>query len=360
MYSNDYRDYKAICNLIMEKLERNDSAGDIAFLIERVKGTIEAAEENRDSFEDLDIYLGCLLDTFKQLVHAAYSENCDSWVRIPRKLPPERAEEEERLLSLDKIDFDFAEKYFKPLCIALCENVIQFQDRCRAENSEDAVQNVAKLRKSLDDVLHDFKIFKERLLKIETKVKEIILEPWLSQKGKNEKPIKYLLVNAATRVSDIFRGEDTISASIIDLDRPHWFDEESRHVLFVYDADVNNIVGMFPKDSSTFYDNEGFESADATLAQLLAYDGLTGKKRLRCNYTGYRPAYPLDQIVGTNDGQKTEVAEVVLNSNAHPTAIIVVLDERADYNLDDAKAYKQLFPETKIYALQRVKLTELN
>ena len=55
MYSNDYRDYKAICNLIMEKLERNDSAEDIAFLIERVKGTIEAAEENRDSFEDLDI-----------------------------------------------------------------------------------------------------------------------------------------------------------------------------------------------------------------------------------------------------------------------------------------------------------------
>ena len=358
MYEEDYRDYKAVCNLIMEKLERSESRCDFGFLIEKVKGTIEAAEENRESFKDLDTYLDHLLDAFKQLVHVAYSKNCDSWARNPRELPPERAEEEKRLCSLDKIGPDFAEDYFKPLCLALCENVIQFQDRWRAENAADAVQNVAVLRKNLDNALHDFKIFKERLLKLETLVKEVVLEPWLNQK--EGEPARYLLVNAATRVSDVFRGEDTVSASIIDVDRPHWYGEENRHVLFVYDADVNNVVGMFPADSSTFYDHECCESVDAALAQLLAYDGLTGKKRLRCNWTGYRPAYPLDQIVSSKDGNETKVSEVVLNCNARPTAIIVVLDEKADCNLNDARAYKQLFPETKIYTLQRVSLTEID
>lgn len=335
----------------MRNLKSELEHSHLDFLIERITGTLEAAEEERKvinavgSLHTLDEYYDGLLDAYKNLVKAAYPAafNSCKYKCSLDLLDPYEKSQIKQLLEINQIDHNFVKDYFLSLCDKLCGH-FTCRNVLKGYSLDDAMQIES-------DILFAMRCFKNRLSELEAVVRKAILQPY--SKATSVKDSNLLLVNSAERVADVFRNVDVISASVLNLDDPHWYQENSRNVLFVYEPKAEDVLGMFPADSSTHF--RDISSIEIALVQLLSDDGLDGSRSLSCNWTDFRPAYHLDTIVNNSDN----VSEVLLKRDAKPIGIIVRLRDGSNHDLRDALAYKQMFPDVKIYILQDNELNEV-
>lgn len=153
---------------------------------------------------------------------------------------------------------------------------------------------------------------------------------------------KYLLVNAAEKVQHVFKGSPTISASVLSVKDPHWYQEDSRPFLFVYAVkDWDDLIGMFKVDSSTYYSK--VETFGSALLELLLPLDVGVDKILGANVTGFRPAYPLRELLP----EESNIAEVVLKGSVKPQALVVTDASK----LHSALAYHELFPNVGLWLM---------
>lgn len=344
----DLRDYEAAYKIMFEKL-KTEYYGAAVYLEHRVGGALQAARE----IENTESLIESLLDIFKDIRKDIYAKELvvmhgckigeeisrSRLLAVQRMLQITNPDEMFDRVNLEVLFTDLVERFFTTKGskeVFLLESINSIQDELNGQHYK--------------YLLHDLNIFKYRLQKLETRIKESMLAQWYEQESKLGKRSMYLLVNSATKVSDVLRRDDTISASVMDVEHPYWYQQESRSVLFVYRPKAEQVLGMFPFDSSTAY-VEDYNSVSDALIQLLVSDGLQGKRRLMCNSSGFRPAYSLESLVNKKDN----VSEVLLKGECEPVGILLT-NER---DIKDALAYKQLVPSITLWKLVDGKLKAL-
>lgn len=319
------------------------------YLEQRIIGTLQAAKEVDGTESKIKDFLELFYDIRKyvyMLERSKFSDYGDADVdtRMPEDLRTVK-----KILKTKEPEDVFERKSLENLLTALAERFLiprkLFDFWSVVKAMESPKFEMDKLECKL--MLNDLKNFKKQLQELEAQIKESVLAQWYRQESELGEKSKYLLVNSATRVSDVLKRSDTISASVIDVGHPYWYQQESRGVLFVYRPTAEQVLGMFPSDSSTA-EVENYSDISDALIQLLVSDGLQGKRRLVFNSSGFRPAYPLESLVSTKDN----VSEVLLNGECEPVGIVLT-NER---DTKDALAFRQLAPSITLWKLVDGKL----
>lgn len=194
----------------------------------------------------------------------------------------------------------------------------------------------------LSRLFEEAKCFKTSLSSLMNDCKEIILDNSFRPEFAIGESSKYLLVNAAEKVQHVFKSSPTISASIMSVENPHWYQEDKRPFLFVYAIkEWDDLIGMFKVDSSTYYSRVGtFGSA---LLELLLPIDVSADKILGANITGFRPAYSPNELLS----DESSISEVVLKGSVKPRALVVTDASK----LRSALAYHELFPEVSLWLM---------
>lgn len=340
----DYREYGAIRYLLMVNSVSNEN--DLLFLEYRLKGITEAAT-NLGNFISTDeqyrALCSNLIDSYRTLVLSLYDRNL--WQRCICL----KAEDQlffhiisaDKLLDVRAIDANFYNDFLSPVIEDLV-NFFRYEVKVRkGQLDEERLKILGYVELKRMNLIECMRNFKHILKELEDLVQSRVINKWM------EKPEsvrgRYILVNSATRVSDVLRWEDTISVSVIDVLDPHWYQEDERKVLFVYEVNAEQIVGMFREDASTYYFD--CNSLEGALCQLLTDDGLESKRSLGCNVTGYRPAYSLDELIS----KEGAVSEVVLKGSAKPIGILLADDN----HYGDALSYANLVSDVPIHSLRQ-------
>ena len=340
--------YKIIMRI---KSNNGFSFNTVNFLTERIKSSLTIAERLKnlvcdERLTELSEYEAGFIYQFRALIRYAFKEECDAvnsgvikreYANVMNWLP--------KFYSMENISVENVHRLLSVL-------------NMKAEK----IKNDVVINSSGRDFRHYQREFtnyfeyissvKLCLTRLEKFVRELTIDMWsIPANGFGD---RYLLVNAAEKVSDGLKRSPTISASVLDLQNPHWYLDDRRFVLFVYSPKkcCDNTLGMFESDSSTFYRAPSNIGVDNDILAQLLMDTSVSNVWFDCNSTGFRPVYFLDEF------NYDKPQEIVLNGNTRPVGIVLASDNQK--NLLDAKAYKTLFPEVSIWKLKDGKLQQVD
>lgn len=328
----DLRDFEAIFTLMFNDNVRIGECTDFGFFQERVKGAVEALKPFEGSTwlcAQLEREFRWLASTLAGQLESAEADKfrdieC-AWVKK------------------DKTRYDSIKE--------LLTGVLKvFRSRREAEENLDSDKGYHYWSLRCEELSNILQSLKRTLAQLEKHDKSLILRNWnVNRVPFNES--RYFVINAATTVSDVFKGIQTISASVVDLEYPYWYLQDRRHVLFVYEVTNDNVLGMFTADSSAYFSNN--RDVESLITQLLTADGLEGKEYLGCNYAGFRPAYPMLDMVNHDN----RISEILLKGDSRPIGIILADDYGNE--LYNALAYRKLFPGTTVWTLNKGTLVKV-
>lgn len=349
----DLRDFEAIFTLMFNDNVRIGECTDFGFFQERVKGAVEALKPFEGSTwlcAQLEREFRWLASTLAGQLESAEDDYLQQTSKELGKCCEELKADADKFRDIECAWVKKDETRYDSIKELLTGTLKVFCGGREAEKNLDSDKGYHYWALRCEELSNILQSLKRTLAQLEKHDKSLILRNWnVNRVPFNES--RYFVINAATTVSDAFKGIQTISASVVDLECPYWYLQDRRHVLFVYEVTDDNVLGMFTADSSAYFSNN--KDVESLITQLLTADGLEGKEYLGCNYVGFRPAYPMLDMVNHDN----RISEILLKGDSRPIGIILADDYGNE--LYNALAYRKLFPETTVWTLNKGTLVKV-
>lgn len=314
------KDY-LIEHVIMDGSIKND--GFLPNILEfRLKGLAQSAKELPAALYTPE--LDQLFFEFKDKAGAALYEMCRKDLNCSMEFKKEKFTYDNVMRCADMFSCIFPE---------VCQAVGELYSYTKIHNAEQRWYLLGSCRR-----------FREALAELESEVKKQLILTYRLPKPEDItqllwEPADWVVARSVWTlgIEAGERGVDypIVSAGLLDLRDPQWYEQERRHTLLMYDiCDTDRVLGMYTGDGNTTADyvadlrNKFQFSVGRTVSQLLIDDGLDDAV---FNYytCGFAPAHAFDIMRGeynryrANGDTSSVRTEIVLRSDAMPTGIIV-------------------------------------